>query len=154
MNLSLVSLTEKPALYLPEADELIKSRPLWGGAFIHLFIFFTQSQIYIRVASVTYSHRATISFLRLWYRSSRHWRGKKTYLSIRGDRRIRSRRVCWYRYPRAGKVSPHTHSRPGHTVSQNTLGGTHIGTWGRCDNTRSEGSDRTEEPDDNADEIH
>lgn len=40
MNLSLVRLTEKPALYLPEADELIKRQPLWGGAFIHLFIYF------------------------------------------------------------------------------------------------------------------
>lgn len=36
----LVIPAEKPALYLPEAGGLIKSQPLWGGAFIHFFIYF------------------------------------------------------------------------------------------------------------------
>lgn len=149
MNLSLVSPAEKPALYLPEAGGLIKSQPLQGGAFIHLFTFFTQSQICIGVASATCSHRAAISFLRLSYWSPCHWRvkKKKSYLSIRGDRCSWSRHVCWCRRPRAGKVSLRTHSRPGHTASHSTPGGKYTGTWGRCDKAWSEGSYSMEEPD-------
>lgn len=149
MNLSLVRPAEKLALYLQEAGGQIKSQPLWGSAFIHLFIYFFYSESDLHRGCLSnVQPPGCNSFLRLSHWSPHHWRvKKKSYLSIRGDRRSRSRRVCWYRCPRAGKVSLRTHSHPGHTASQSTPGGKYTGTWGRCDKAWSEGSQGREEPD-------
>lgn len=85
MNLSLVRPAEKLALYLQEAGGQIKSQPLWGSAFIHLFIYFFYSESDLHRGCLSnVQPPGCNSFLRLSYWSPHHWRVKKRATWVSG----------------------------------------------------------------------
>lgn len=92
MNLSLVRPAEKLALYLQEAGGQIKSQPLWGSAFIHLFIYFFYSESDLHRGCLSnVQPPGCNSFLRLSYWSPHHWRVKKKELPEYPGRQTQSK---------------------------------------------------------------